>query len=92
MDSDRDTDYDDAQFDEDWSAEEDDLVTCPECRAEVYLELNDDRCPECGHWFLESDRAGMRQQAGSGVPLIYKIAAIVLLLAIVLPMLLLLLE
>ena len=83
---------DDAEFDEDWSAEEDDLVTCPECRAEVYLELNDDRCPECGHWFLEADRAGMRQQAGSGVPLVYKITATLLLLAIVLPMLLLLLQ
>ena len=75
---------DDAEFDEDWSAEEDDLVICPECRSDVYLDLNDARCPECGHWFLESDRAGMRQQAGSGVPLIYKIVAVLLLLAMLL--------
>jgi DNA-directed RNA polymerase subunit RPC12/RpoP len=55
-------DDDDDAFDQDWNAAADDLVDCPECGAKVFLELNDDRCPQCGHWFLESDRARMRQQ------------------------------
>jgi hypothetical protein len=75
---------------EDWNSDDDDSVICPECGAEVLLELNNDRCPECGHWFLEADRA-MWRQAGGGLPLVYKLAAVLLIIAMLLPVLLLLL-
>jgi hypothetical protein len=35
-----------------------DLAECPECGAEVYLIAG--RCPACGYWFLDGDRASMR--------------------------------
>jgi hypothetical protein len=85
-------DEDESDFHEDWSSTGDDLANCPECGAEVYLELNDSRCPECGHWFLESDRARMWQQGEGRLLPIYKLAAILALMAILLPLLLQLLQ
>lgn len=75
---------------DDWQSENDELVTCPECQAEIYLDLNDDRCPECGHWFLAADRDKMWREASGSKPLFIKIVAVVVLVAILLPMLLLL--
>ncbi len=43
----------------------DDVTDCPECGAEIYIIA--DRCPKCGHWFVEEDRrqmvAGRRNDA-----------------------------
>ena len=36
----------------------DDVTDCPECGAEIYVIA--ERCPKCGHWFVESDRREMR--------------------------------
>ncbi len=39
---------------EDWdaySSEEDDWVTCPNCKAEVYHDA--ERCPECGDFIID---------------------------------------
>lgn len=38
--------------------DDDDVTDCPECGAEIYI--IGDRCPRCGHWFLEQDRRTMR--------------------------------
>jgi hypothetical protein len=77
--------------DDDWHSENDELVTCPECKADVYLDLNDDRCPKCGYWFLEADRDKMWQQVDGGKSLFLKVVALIVLLALVLPLLLVLL-
>jgi hypothetical protein len=84
-------DDDDANFEDDECLTSDDRVNCPQCGAAVYLELNDECCPQCGHWFLEDDRDQMRKQAGGGLPLIYKLAVVLLLAVFLLPVLLLLL-
>ena len=76
-------------FDEDWESEDDDLVTCPECQAVVYLDLNDDRCPECGHWFLEADRDKMWRQADGSKSQLLKATAVLVLIALLLPLVLL---
>ena len=36
----------------------DDVTDCPECGAEIYIIA--DRCPKCGHWFVEKDRRAMK--------------------------------
>ncbi|MEO1497541.1 MAG: zinc ribbon domain-containing protein [Planctomycetota bacterium] len=43
--------YDD--FDEDSELEE--LIVCPECRAELHADA--EACPECGYWITEADRS-----------------------------------
>lgn len=62
----------------------DDITDCPECGTEVYAIA--DRCPKCGHWFVESDRrrmaAGRRNDASiaemEGAMRILKVAAAIL--------------
>lgn len=76
--------------DDNWRPEDDDLVTCPECKTEVYLDLNDDRCPKCGYWFLEADRDKMWKQADGGKSLLLKFTAVIVLIALLLPLVLLL--
>ena len=41
---------------DDW--DDDDVTNCPECGAEIYVIA--ERCPKCGHWFVEQDRRAMR--------------------------------
>ena len=36
---------------------DDDVTDCPECGAEIYIIA--DRCPKCGHWFVDKDRRAM---------------------------------
>lgn len=72
----------------DWTAEEDALVTCPECGKEVYLDLNDEQCPECGYWFLPEDRNQMWRQAGGAKANFMKLVALVVVLALLLPLIL----
>jgi uncharacterized membrane protein YvbJ len=69
---------------------DDDVTDCPECGAEIYLIA--DRCPKCGHWFVESDRRKMRanrRNEGSVAEMasemqIVKIGGVVLLVVLVL--------
>jgi uncharacterized membrane protein YvbJ len=42
------------------SGDGDDITDCPECGAEIYMIA--DRCPKCGHWFVEKDRRAMRSR------------------------------
>ena len=42
-------------FDDD---DDDDVTDCPECGAEIYVIA--ERCPKCGHWFVDQDRRAMR--------------------------------
>ena len=46
---DADADHDDAD-----DYREDESFPCPECRAEIYPDL--DRCPQCGRWLTDADR------------------------------------
>jgi hypothetical protein len=39
------------------SGDDDDVTDCPECGAEIYIIAQ--RCPKCGHWFVEEDRRKM---------------------------------
>lgn len=50
-------------YDDD-DSDQDEVVECPECGAEVFVIA--DRCPKCGHWFLQEDRRAMRERAESG--------------------------
>lgn len=36
-------------------SDSDETITCPNCRADIYADL--DHCPRCGHWFTDADRA-----------------------------------
>lgn len=38
--------------------DDEDVTDCPECGAEIYIIA--ERCPKCGHWFVEQDRRMMR--------------------------------
>lgn len=51
-----------------WESE---AAPCPECGADVYEDA--DRCPKCGRYISRSERA-------EGVPLVFKIAAVLLVL------------
>lgn len=73
--------------DEDWYDDEgesadldDDAISCPECGAEIYADL--DHCPKCGYWLSDDDRRtrtpGLFQSRG------VKIVALALLVLFVL--------
>jgi len=71
--------------DEDWYDDEDDsvdasldaqeVVPCPECGAGI--EIDAEKCPECGFWILEADRRLM--QSDRSVAGRLKLAAVILL-------------
>ena len=43
----------DAPIPFDTEIDDDNLVTCAECSAEVYADS--DRCPKCGYWIVDSE-------------------------------------
>ena len=53
---------------------------CPACHAEVYLIA--DRCPKCGHWFLEVERRSMARGSDRRWGNVVKAVSVVLLAAI----------
>ena len=53
---DSDYDWDEDWGDEDYEEEGDhETIKCPECGSTVYAIA--DRCPQCGHWFLDEEKA-----------------------------------
>jgi predicted nucleic acid-binding Zn ribbon protein len=75
---------DEDEQDEDWYDGEDDdldeqeLAPCPECGAPI--ELDAEKCHECGYWILETDRPAMGTDRSISGRL--KLAAIVLLVVL----------
>ena len=63
-------------FDDESYDTSEDLIFCPECRAEIYAET--ERCPECGHWIVQGEQRRMTRAPKESRAL--KIVAIVLLL------------
>jgi len=71
--------------DEDWYDDEDDdqldeeeVAPCPECGAPI--DVDAERCAECGYWVLELDRQEMRAARSTAGRL--KFAAVVLLVVL----------
>jgi hypothetical protein len=72
--------------DEDWTdddnePDESDPAPCPECGKPV--EYVAESCPACGYWILKADRQDMWAEAQSGKPTWIRVAAAVVLVAMV---------
>lgn len=69
--------WDEDWYDDDRELEDAEAACCPECGAAIYLMA--ERCPACGYWVSEADRAAL--WPGSSKPLWLKVTAVVVLVA-----------
>lgn len=55
MSTDSEDDWDEDWGDDQWDGDdEEETIDCPECGETVYL--ISDKCPQCGHWFLDEEK------------------------------------
>jgi hypothetical protein len=71
------SDSDDEDWSDDYSLDDEDASSCPECGGTVYSFT--EKCPHCGYWLSDADRRAM--YPGKSKPLWLRVTAWALLIA-----------